>query len=125
MTSLSVTGHDATSPKVIAPRAADQAVAKRAAVCCGRPMSTIEVTSPLAAPGATLALHTCSSCGLHIWEREGQVLDHDAVLGIVRDRIAEGPAPRVPTPRKVRPSRARVAGVDVRERLSEFTIHGT
>lgn len=94
-----------------------------AVLCCSRPMSTIEVTSPLAAPGATLALHTCSSCGLHVWEREGQVLDKDAVLGVVKDRIAEGPAPRVPAPRKVRPSRAKVSEAELRERLSEFTVH--
>jgi len=69
-------------------------------------MTTIEVTSTLAAPAAKLALHTCSGCGRHVWERDGVELDRVAVLGIVRDRIAEGPAARVPRQRKPRSAAA-------------------
>lgn len=72
--------------------------------CCRRPMSTIEVTTG----GATrLALHSCPGCGQHVWERGGEVVDRSAALSVVRDRIAEGPAPRVRAKRATR-SRARV-----------------
>lgn len=62
------------------------------AMCCGKPMTSIEVTSPLGKGTSTLALQSCSACGSHIWQRDGQTLDRDAVLDIVRERIAEGPA---------------------------------
>ena len=71
-------------------------------------MSSIQVTSPLDPSAATLALHTCSSCGRHVWERDGEELDRATVLDMVKDRVAEGPAPRVPRPRKPRASRAQV-----------------
>jgi hypothetical protein len=80
---------------------------QEAATCCRRPMTSIEVTSPLAEGATTLALQTCSACGRHVWHRDGVVLDREAVLEIVRERIAEGPTPRVPRPRSPRPSRAR------------------
>ncbi|MCW2501112.1 MAG: hypothetical protein JWN87_2788, partial [Frankiales bacterium] len=48
-------------------------------------------------------------CGRHVWERDGEVLDRSTVLGAVRERIAEGPAPRVPRARTPRASRARVS----------------
>jgi hypothetical protein len=70
-------------------------------------MTRIEVTSPLAEGSSKLSLETCSSCGRHVWQRDGQDLAREEVLAIVRDRVAEGPAPRVPRPRKPRPSRAR------------------
>ncbi|MCU1593306.1 MAG: hypothetical protein JWO12_698 [Frankiales bacterium] len=75
-------------------------------LCCGKTMTSIEVTSPLGERTSTLALYTCGHCGSHTWQRDGQPLDRDAVLDVVRDRIAEGPIPRMPRPRKVRPSRA-------------------
>ena len=56
--------------------------------CCGKPMTSIDVTSPLGDVSSTLALHTCSHCGLHTWLRDGLALDRDAVLNVVRDRIA-------------------------------------
>jgi hypothetical protein len=70
-------------------------------------MTLIEVTSPLAEGTSKLSLETCSSCGRHVWQRDGQDLDRDEVLAIVRDRVAEGPTARVPRPRKPRPSRAK------------------
>jgi hypothetical protein len=69
-------------------------------------MSAIEVTSSLVEATAVLTLLTCSACGRHVWLRDGRELDRDDVLTIVRDRIAEGPIPRVPRPRAARPSRA-------------------
>lgn len=76
-------------------------------LCCGKPMTSIEVTSPRGESSSTLALRTCGHCGSHTWQRDGVALDRDAVLDVVRDRIAEGPAPWVPRPRQIRPSRAR------------------
>ncbi len=49
----------------------------------------------------SLTLHTCSTCGGHVWERDGTPLDRAEVLGVVRDRIGAKPA-RVPQPRRRR-----------------------
>lgn len=92
-------------------------------------MTRIEVTQPAAEGSATLTLHTCSACGAHRWERDGVALDRDAVLGVVRDRLAEGPAPRVPRPRTARPratptSVPQARTIDIREQLARFTVHG-
>jgi hypothetical protein len=92
-------------------------------------MTRIEVTQPAAEGSATLTLHTCSTCGTHRWERDGVALDRDAVLGVVRDRLAEGPAPRVPKPRTARARPAPTAlpqarTIDIREQLARFTVHG-
>ena len=48
--------------------------------CCRRPMSVIEVTSPLDVDAGKLALHSCASCGRHVWVRDGLPLDRDDVL---------------------------------------------
>lgn len=66
-------------------------------VCCRQTMGLIEVTSPLGEGTWTLSLQTCSLCGRHVWHRDGEVLNRDAVIAIVRDRMAEPPA--VPSPR--------------------------
>ena len=89
---------DATAPVPAAP----ERVGLPDATCCRRPMTGIEVTSPQSQATAVLGLLTCSSCGRHVWLRDGQVLDRDDVLAIVRDRIAEGPVARVPRPRSPR-----------------------
>ena len=75
--------------------------------CCRRPMTSIEVTTPHTEGVARLVLHSCTGCGQHTWERGGEVVDRGAALSVVRDRIAEGPAPRVSVKRAAR-SRARV-----------------
>ncbi len=92
-------------------------------------MTRIEVTQPAAEDSATLTLHTCSTCGTHRWERDGLPLDRDAVLGVVRERLAEGPASRVPKPRtpRARPVPTAVPEartIDIREQLARFTVHG-
>ena len=46
------------------------------ASCCRRDMSSIEVT----ARGTTLVLHSCASCGRHLWERDGQLADRAELL---------------------------------------------
>ena len=109
---------------VAAPRAQGRA-------CCRRPMTSIEVTATLADPLATLALYTCSGCGRHVWERNGVELDRSAVLDVVRDRISEGPAPRVPRARKPRTAPVMVPTAvpeqerrEMRERLAAFEVHG-
>lgn len=97
-------------------------------------MTTIQVTQPQAEGSATLTLRTCSACGSHLWERDGERLDRGGLLGVVRERLAEGPAPRVPTPRAARPTRVTLpdAGptvprpsAEVQERLSQFVPHGS
>ncbi len=63
--------------------------------CCRRTMSTIEVTTR----GATLVLHSCTACGRHLWERDGEVADRSELLQGVRTFLEQ---PRLPTPRKRR-----------------------
>lgn len=103
-------------------------------LCCRGPMVTIQVTRRVD-DACTLTLHTCSSCGRHVWERDGVVLERAEVLDVVQARIAEGPAARVPGPRKVRASRARVSleaepvvppppPAVPPARLAEFVVHG-
>ncbi len=61
--------------------------------CCRRPMSSIEVTTR----GVTLVLHSCTSCGRHIWEKDGQSADRADLLDGVKTFLEQ---PRIPTPRR-------------------------
>ncbi len=70
-------------------------VAASAQTCCRRAMSSIEVT----ARGVTLVLHSCTACGRHLWERNGQVADRSELLDGVKIFLEQ---PRIPTPRKRR-----------------------
>ena len=63
--------------------------------CCRRAMSSIEVTTR----GATLVLHSCTACGRHLWERNGEVADRAELLEGVKTFLEQ---PRIPTPRKRR-----------------------
>ena len=63
--------------------------------CCRRTMSSIEVT----ARGATLVLHSCTACGRHVWERDGQVAGREELLAGVRTFLEQ---PRIPTQRRRR-----------------------
>ena len=63
------------------------------ASCCRREMASIEVT----ARGTTLVLHTCASCGRHLWERDGQLADRAELLEGVKTFLEQ---PRIPTPRR-------------------------
>jgi len=65
------------------------------ATCCRREMSSIEVT----ARGTTLVLHTCASCGRHLWERDGQLADRAELLEGVKTFLEQ---PRVPVRRRRR-----------------------
>lgn len=56
-------------------------------------MSTIEVTSR----GVALVLHSCTACGRHLWEKDGQTADRADLLDGVKAFLEQ---PRVPTPRK-------------------------
>ena len=70
-------------------------VPARSATCCRRPMSSIEVTTR----GTTLVLHTCSACGHHVWQRDGQVADRAELLAGVQAFLEQ---PRVSTRRRRR-----------------------
>ncbi len=65
------------------------------ATCCRRTMSSIEVT----ARGTTLVLHTCSACGRHLWERDGQLADRAELLEGVKTFLEQ---PRLPVKRRRR-----------------------
>ena len=77
------------------PSAPGSARSATTATCCGRPMSGIEVT----ARGATLVLHSCTSCGSHLWQRDGQLADRAELLDGVRTFLEQ---PRIATPRRRR-----------------------
>ena len=64
-----------------------------ARACCTRPMSSIEVTTR----GTTLVLHSCTACGRHVWEKDGQLADRAELLDGVKTFLEQ---PRVPTPRR-------------------------
>ena len=63
--------------------------------CCRRPMSSIEVTTR----GVTLVLHSCTACGRHVWEKDGQAADRAELLNGVKTFLEQ---PRIPTPRRRR-----------------------
>jgi len=45
-------------------------------LCCRKPMSTIAVTTR----GATLTLLSCTSCGQHLWQKDGVTADRADLL---------------------------------------------
>ena len=65
------------------------------ASCCRRDMASIEVT----ARGTTLVLHSCASCGRHLWERDGQLADRAELLEGVKTFLEQ---PRGPVRRRRR-----------------------
>jgi hypothetical protein len=65
------------------------------AVCCGKSMSTVSVTDR----GAQLTLHSCTSCGRHVWERDGRAVDRAGMLEGMQAFLAE---PRPPVRRRRR-----------------------
>lgn len=64
-----------------------------AQTCCRRPMSSIEVTTR----GTTLVLHSCTACGRHLWQKDGQLADRAELLDGVKTFLEQ---PRVTTPRR-------------------------
>jgi hypothetical protein len=88
-----------TSPSSTPSTAVDAAPAARAAAevvvrsCCRRPMSTIEVTTR----GSALTLHSCTACGRHLWEKDGQTADRADLLDGVKLYLEQ---PRLPTKRR-------------------------
>ena len=81
-----------TTPSTPAP-----APARATLTCCTRTMSTIEVTTR----GVTLVLHSCTACGRHRWERDGELADRAELLDGVKTFLEQ---PRIPTPRRRRRS---------------------
>ena len=65
--------------------------------CCRRPTTSIEGTTRR----VTLVLHSCTACGHHLWERDGQVADRAELLEGVKTFLEQ---PRIPTPRRRRSS---------------------
>ena len=61
--------------------------------CCRRAMSSIEVTTR----GSALTLHSCTACGRHLWEKDGQTADRAELLDGVKLYLEQ---PRLPTKRR-------------------------
>lgn len=61
--------------------------------CCRRQMSSIEVTTR----GVTLVLNSCTACGRHLWEKDGETADRAELLDGVKTFLEQ---PRIPTPRR-------------------------
>jgi len=49
------------------------------------------------ARGATLVLHSCTACGRHIWEKDGQTADRAELLNGVKTFLEQ---PRAPVTRR-------------------------
>ena len=62
-------------------------------VCCRRAMSSIEVTTR----GTALVLHSCTACGRHVWQKDGETADRADLLDGVKTFLEQ---PRIPTPRR-------------------------
>ena len=62
-------------------------------VCCRRAMSSIEVTTS----GTALVLQSCTDCGRHVWEKDGQTADRAELLDGVKTFLEQ---PRAPIPRR-------------------------
>jgi hypothetical protein len=45
----------------------------------------------------TLVLHSCTACGRHVWEKDGQTADRAELLDGVKTFLEQ---PRMPTPRR-------------------------
>ena len=54
-------------------------------MCCRKPLSTIAVTTR----GANLTLHSCTSCGRHVWVKDGVVADRDDLLDGVKSFLEQ------------------------------------
>ena len=61
--------------------------------CCRRAMSSIEVTTR----GSALTLHSCTACGRHLWEKDGETADRAELLDGVKLYLEQ---PRIPTKRR-------------------------
>lgn len=72
---------------------ASSAPSTAAQTCCRRAMSSIEVTSR----GTALVLHSCTACGRHVWQKDGQLADRADLLDGVKTFLEQ---PRIPTPRR-------------------------
>ena len=83
------------TPRVEPGRTAAPETGRGSATCCRRAMSSIEVT----ARGTTLVLHTCASCGRHLWERDGQRADRAELLEGVKTFLEQ---PKLPVRRRRR-----------------------
>jgi hypothetical protein len=56
-----------------------------APLCCRKPLSSIAVTTR----GANLTLHSCTSCGRHVWVKDGVVADRDDLLDGVKSFLEQ------------------------------------
>ena len=98
----------------------------RPAVCCRKPMSAVTVTDR----GVELTLRSCTSCGRHVWERDGQVVDRSGLLEGVATFL-EQPRPKQTRRRRARPETAAPAapaapaGPSPADLLAGFVVHGT
>ena len=89
MTSTSQTPGSAVDAAPAAATAAEPVVRS----CCRRPMSSIEVTTR----GSALTLHSCTACGRHLWEKDGETADRAELLDGVKLYLEQ---PRIPTKRR-------------------------
>ena len=77
---------DMTSASSAAPAGTTaQEVNEDGPMCCRKPLSTIAVTTR----GANLTLHSCTSCGRHVWVKDGVVADRDDLLDGVKSFLEQ------------------------------------
>ena len=81
------------------------------------------MTSIAVEQGSTaVVLHSCPSCGQHVWESEGQEVDRPALLDALRVERAAKPQRRPAAPRVQADTSKRA---ELQRMLAEFKVHGT
>ncbi len=88
--------------------------------CCGRDMNSIAVEQG----SSSVVLHSCPSCGSHVWASGGVQVDRPALLDALRTEPSAKPRrrPAAAAPRvKAETSRRE----ELQRMLAEFQVHGT
>ena len=67
------------------PTTSPQTATPEPLLCCRKPLSTIAVTTR----GSSLTLRSCTSCGRHVWEKDGVVADRADLLDGVKSFLEQ------------------------------------
>ena len=71
---------------------------------------------------ASVVLHSCPSCGRHVWASEGVRVERSALLEALRTEPAAKPTRRPAAPRVPAETSRRT---ELQRMLADFQVHGT